>query len=123
MLQHLRLTNNLSLETILAKALILEDLTPTEGLFLLQVGKDGKGDRPLLNQIQQAADQLRQKLVGDTVTYVVNHNINFTNICEQHCSFCAFRRDAQDVEAFWLNNEQILAKAKYAVSQNATEIC
>ena len=61
--------------------------------------------------------------MGDTVTYVVNRNINFTNICEQHCSFCAFRRDAGEEGAFWLDNSQIIAKAQLAVDIGATEIC
>jgi FO synthase subunit 2 len=61
--------------------------------------------------------------VGDTVTYVINRNINFTNICEQHCNFCAFRRDAETEGAFWLDSEQILKKAAEAVEQGATEIC
>jgi 5-amino-6-(D-ribitylamino)uracil---L-tyrosine 4-hydroxyphenyl transferase len=74
-------------------------------------------------QIQEASDRLRQTLVGDTVTYVVNRNVNFTNICEQHCSFCAFRRDEGDEGAFWLNTEQILTKVTDAVNRNATEIC
>ncbi|MEY2831861.1 MAG: hypothetical protein RLZZ574_1119, partial [Cyanobacteriota bacterium] len=63
------------------------------------------------------------KQVGDTVTYVINRNINFTNICEQHCSFCAFRRDADEVGSFWLDNTQIIAKATEAVAIGATEIC
>jgi FO synthase subunit 2 len=73
--------------------------------------------------IQQAADQLRQQLVGETVTYVVNRNINFTNICEQHCNFCAFRRDSGDEGAYWLNWGQILEKTAEAVQFGATEIC
>lgn len=73
--------------------------------------------------LQKKADYLRQTQVGDTVTYVINRNINFTNICEQHCSFCAFRRDEADEGAFWLNTEQILAKTTEAVKEGATEIC
>jgi FO synthase subunit 2 len=73
--------------------------------------------------IQEKADYLRQKQVGDTVTYVINRNINFTNICEQHCSFCAFRRDADEEGAFWLNTAEILAKSAEAVKKGATEIC
>jgi FO synthase subunit 2 len=61
--------------------------------------------------------------VGDTVTYVVNRNLNFTNICEQHCSFCAFRRDAGEAGAFWLDWGMIQEKAAAAVAQGATEIC
>ncbi|MEN9767539.1 MAG: hypothetical protein RLZZ32_1499, partial [Cyanobacteriota bacterium] len=44
--------------------------------------------------LQTLADDLRRTLVGETVTYVRNRNLNFTNHCVQHCSFCAFRRDA-----------------------------
>jgi FO synthase subunit 2 len=73
--------------------------------------------------LQKTADQLRQKQVGETVTYVVNRNINFTNICEQHCNFCAFRRDENEEGAFWLNTTQILAKSSEAVKAGATEIC
>jgi FO synthase subunit 2 len=54
---------------------------------------------------------------------VINRNINFTNICEQHCSFCAFRRDSGEEGSFWLNTEQILAKTADAVAKEATEIC
>ena len=73
--------------------------------------------------IAQTADLLRQKQVGETITYVVNRNINFTNICEQHCSFCAFRRDADEAGSFWLDTEQIISKAAEAVKIGATEIC
>ncbi|BFM40007.1 7,8-didemethyl-8-hydroxy-5-deazariboflavin synthase subunit CofH [Synechocystis sp. LKSZ1] len=106
------------LESILAKALAQEDLTPEEGCFLLTCRDDSAW-----LAIQQAADQLRANLVGETVTYVVNRNLNFTNICEQHCSFCAFRRDAEDSGAFWLTPAQILAKVEDAITQGATEIC
>jgi len=54
---------------------------------------------------------------------VINRNINFTNICEQHCSFCAFRRDSGDEGAYWLDRAQILEKATDAVERGATEIC
>jgi 5-amino-6-(D-ribitylamino)uracil---L-tyrosine 4-hydroxyphenyl transferase len=76
-----------------------------------------------IEEIRLTADRLRQQQAGDTVTYVINRNINFTNICEQHCSFCAFRRDAGADGAFWLSTEQILAKAQDAVAKAATEIC
>ncbi len=73
--------------------------------------------------IRQAADAARQETVGDTVTYVINRNINFTNICEQHCRFCAFRRDADQAGAYWLDEAAILSKVAEAVAAGATEIC
>ena len=107
-----------SLTHILDKALAQQELTCSEGLFLLTTQ-----ETEAIQAIQIAADQLRSQLVGDTVTYVINRNINFTNICEQHCNFCAFRRDAETEGAFWLDSEQILSKATEAVKQGATEIC
>lgn len=94
------------------------ELSESEGIILLS-----QTEQTVIDQIRQTADKLRQKQVGDTVTYVINRNINFTNICEQHCNFCAFRRDAEEEGAFWLNIEQIIIKATEAVQQGATEIC
>ena len=94
------------------------DISVAEGIYLLQ-----QQDSEVKGAIATTANLLRQKQVGDTVTYVVNRNINFTNICEQHCSFCAFRRDADEAGSFWLNREEIIAKAEEAVNIGATEIC
>ncbi len=107
-----------SIAAILDRALAGKDLSPEEGVVLLQQ-RDGN----TLAQIQATADRLRQQQAGDTVTYVINRNINFTNICEQHCSFCAFRRDAGETEAYWLDWGQILEKARDGVQRGATEIC
>ncbi len=94
------------------------DLSPEEGVLLLK-----QTDSEAIAAIRHTADQLRYNQVGDTITYVINRNINFTNICEQHCSFCAFRRDADDVGAYWLDWGQILEKSQDAVKRGATEIC
>ena len=105
-------------DEILHKALDNQDLSVAEGIILLtQIDKDSKA------KIRETADLLRQKQVGNIVTYIINRNINFTNICEQHCSFCAFRRDEGDEGAFWLEIPQILAKTADAVQRGATEIC
>ncbi|OCQ93333.1 7,8-didemethyl-8-hydroxy-5-deazariboflavin synthase subunit CofH [Oscillatoriales cyanobacterium USR001] len=106
------------MDLILNRALDGDDLSPAEALVLLQ-----QKDRDRIASIQTVADQLRSLQTGNTVTYVINRNINFTNICEQHCNFCAFRRDEQDTGAFWLDFAQILEKATDAVQQGATEIC
>ncbi len=94
------------------------DISEAQALNLVQ-----QKNIEVRNAIAKTADSLRKKQVGNTVTYVINRNINFTNICEQHCSFCAFRRDAGEKGAFWLNTAQIIAKAKEAVNIGATEIC
>jgi 5-amino-6-(D-ribitylamino)uracil---L-tyrosine 4-hydroxyphenyl transferase len=116
--QNLAQTLNPSLQTVLARALDGEDLSPDEGLVLLRVRSPSER-----RQVQRVADRLRLRQSGDAVTYVVNRNINYTNICEQHCSFCAFRRDDGEDGAYWLGFDQILEKATDAVAQNATEIC
>ncbi len=105
-------------DRILDRAVQGDDISATDALLLLtQTHAD------IIDRIRIAADKLRQIQVGDTVTYAINRNINFTNICEQHCSFCAFRRDEGTEGAFWLSTEQILAKAEAAVALSATEIC
>jgi FO synthase subunit 2 len=94
------------------------DLSPEEGVILLK-----QTDSSAIASIRSTADKLRYTQAGDTVTYVINRNINFTNICEQHCSFCAFRRDDGDAGAYWLDWAQILPKLTDAVQRGATEIC
>lgn len=107
-----------AIEAILERSSRGEDISEAEGLILLQ-----QTDSDAITAIRQTADLLRKKQVGDTVTYVINRNLNFTNICEQHCSFCAFRRDPGEEGAFWLDSKQMLEKAADAVRRGATEIC
>ena len=107
-----------TVETILDHALAGNDLSTEEGAVLLR-----QTDPDALAAIRTTADKLRHEQAGDTVTYVINRNINFTNICEQHCSFCAFRRDQDEAGAYWLDWAQILEKAMDAVQRGATEIC
>lgn len=112
------ITTSKSIDAILDRALDGADLSPKAGLVLLAQTEPGA-----IAAIRDAADRLRQQQVGHTVTYVINRNINFTNICEQHCSFCAFRRDEGEDGAYWLGTAQILEKATDAVQRGATEIC
>ena len=70
-----------------------------------------------------AADALRAAAVGDDVTYVVNRNLNFTNICFVGCRFCAFKRQRWEADAYNRPVEAILAKVQEAVDRGATEIC
>ena len=70
-----------------------------------------------------AADLLRERLVGDRVTYVVNRNINFTNVCFVGCKFCSFAHGPNHPEANFSSVEQVVAKAKDAWGMGATEVC
>src|SRR5574337_1499401 len=69
------------------------------------------------------ADELRKRRVGDIVTYVVNRNINFTNVCIKQCGFCAFSRDFREEEGYFLPTDEIVRRAKEARSLGATEVC
>ncbi|MBV5259830.1 7,8-didemethyl-8-hydroxy-5-deazariboflavin synthase subunit CofH [Synechococcus moorigangaii CMS01] len=108
----------MQLDQLLDAAIAGQDLTIEAGVFLLSQTEPGA-----IEAIRAAADTLRQQLCGETVTYVVNRNLNFTNICEQHCHFCAFRRDAGDQDAFWLDQGQLQEKAAIALAIGATELC
>jgi FO synthase subunit 2 len=111
-------TTNMALDSILDRALGGNAISEAEGVTLLE-----QTDAGAIAAIRDAADALRRQQVGDTVTYIINRNINFTNICQQHCSFCAFRRDAGQAGAYWLDLDVVLHKAQEAVERGATEIC
>jgi FO synthase len=70
-----------------------------------------------------AANQLRRELVGDVVTYVINRNINFTNICFIGCKFCAFSRGPQQRDAYFLSLEEVARRAVEACERGASEVC
>src|SRR5580692_6214248 len=70
-----------------------------------------------------AADALRRELVGNIVTYVVNRNINFTNICFVGCKFCAFSRGPRESDTYFLSLEEVAQKAREAWQIGATEVC
>jgi FO synthase subunit 2 len=70
-----------------------------------------------------AADVLRARTVGDVVTYVINRNINFTNVCVKACGFCAFSRGHLAEEGYFLPIEEILRRAQEARELGATEVC
>ena len=70
-----------------------------------------------------AANAIRRELAGNIVTYVVNRNINFTNICFVGCKFCAFSRGPREDDTYFLTLEQVAQKAKQAWELGATEVC
>lgn len=78
---------------------------------------------PLLDQVCRLADDLRREVVGDTVTYVVNRNINFTNVCYVGCRFCAFAQRRTDADAYSLSLGQVADRAAEAWGLGATEVC
>ncbi len=77
----------------------------------------------LLEQVCRLADDLRRETVGDEVTYVVNRNINFTNVCYVGCRFCAFAQRRTDADAYSLSMSQVADRAEEAWNLGATEVC
>jgi FO synthase len=77
----------------------------------------------LLEQVVRLADDLRRETVGDDVTYVVNRNINFTNVCYVGCRFCAFAQRRTDADAYSLSLDEVADRAQEAWDLGATEVC
>ncbi|NUO96423.1 MAG: bifunctional FO biosynthesis protein CofGH [Nonomuraea sp.] len=92
-------------------------LTDAEAVALL--GAEGEA----LDQLAALADALRKEAAGDEVTYVVNRNINFTNVCYTGCRFCAFAQRRTDADAYTLSLDQVADRAEEAWAAGATEVC
>ncbi|MDP9799489.1 FO synthase [Catenuloplanes nepalensis] len=80
-------------------------------------------DGSALDELARIADGLRRDAVGDDVTYIVNRNINFTNVCYVGCRFCAFAQRERDADAFRLSIEQVADRAEEAWKLGAVEVC
>ncbi|WP_434438523.1 bifunctional FO biosynthesis protein CofGH [Lentzea sp. E54] len=80
-------------------------------------------DGDALEEMTRLADDLRREVVGDDVTYVVNRNINFSNVCYVGCRFCAFAQRERDADAFRLSAEEVADRAQEAWDSGATEVC
>ena len=102
---------------ILGRALEGSELTVDEGIRLTEVqGRE-------LHALTLVADEIRRRQAGDIVTYVVNRNINFTNVCIKHCTFCAFSRDHREEEGYFLPLDEVVRRAVEAWDMGATEVC
>jgi FO synthase len=77
----------------------------------------------VVEEMRTAADELRAELVGERVTFVVNRNVNFTNICVVGCAFCGFGQGRRSPDAYHVTPEDFVARVKEAVDYGATEIC
>ena len=102
---------------ILNKSLSEKEISAKEGVVLYKT----KGIE--FHLVGLVANELRKRRVGNTVSYVVNRNINFTNVCIKQCGFCAFSRDFREEEGYFLPTEEIVRRAKEAHSLGATEVC
>ena len=102
---------------ILNKALSEKEISVKNGIELYSANEID------FHLIGLVADELRKRRVGDIVSYVVNRNINFTNVCIKQCGFCAFSRDFREEEGYFLPTEEIVRRAKEAHQVGATEVC
>ena len=105
------------LARLLDGALSGRELTQADALRLL------RADGPDLRALLGAADVARRDDNGDDVSFVINRNINFTNICYVGCSFCGFSRHVDDPDAYDRTMEEILVKCRDAVARGASEVC
>ncbi|TWP46017.1 7,8-didemethyl-8-hydroxy-5-deazariboflavin synthase [Lentzea tibetensis] len=80
-------------------------------------------DGAALETMARLADELRASVVGDDVTYVVNRNINFSNVCYVGCRFCAFAQRERDADAYRLSVDEVADRAEEAWLAGATEVC
>ena len=101
----------------LAKAEARRPLTDEEALALFRAEGDD------LEALCAVADGLRRDAVGDDVTYVVNRNINFTNVCYVGCRFCAFAQREIDPESYTLTLAEVADRAREAAAWGCTEVC
>ena len=102
---------------ILDRALAGDDISVEDAVELF----DTRGAE--FAAVGMVADELRRRTVGDLATYVVNRNINFTNVCIKRCGFCAFSRDFREEEGYFLPVNEIVRRAREAWDYGATEVC
>ncbi|WP_275409008.1 bifunctional FO biosynthesis protein CofGH [Sphaerimonospora thailandensis] len=101
-------------------------LTDEQAVALLGLAGDQTGadaDDAGLDELCRIADGLRRDAVGDDVTYIVNRNINFTNVCYTGCRFCAFAQRRTDADAYTLSLSEVADRAQEAWEAGATEVC
>jgi len=114
MLEQLNIDTHI--EDILGKSLE-KRISIRDGLTLMETtGRE-------LQALLITADIQRENIVGDKVTYIKNWNINFTNICTGTCGFCAFKRDEDNSESYFLSTEEIVRRAKTAWNNGSKEVC
>src|SRR5215467_474270 len=102
---------------VLERSLDGEEIGFEAGLLL--AGTRGRE----LEALVLAADRIRHERVGDVVTYVINRNINFTNVCFVGCRFCAFSRAPREHDAYFLSLEEVGRRAREAWERGAREVC
>src|SRR5579863_7871924 len=107
----------MTVESALDKALEARELSAEDGEALFAAEGDS------LRRLLSAADERRRHSAGERVAYVVNRNVNFTNVCVKRCGFCAFSRGHRAEQGYFLPAEEILRRVREARDLGATEVC
>jgi 7,8-didemethyl-8-hydroxy-5-deazariboflavin synthase CofH subunit len=107
----------MSVEAVLDNVLAGRELSAEEAAQLFSA----EGEN--LQRLISAADELRKRRVGDRVAYVINRNVNFTNVCVKRCGFCAFSRGHRAEQGYFLPTEEIQRRVREARDLGATEVC
>jgi 7,8-didemethyl-8-hydroxy-5-deazariboflavin synthase CofH subunit len=107
----------MTVDQVLDKAAAARELTAEDGEALFAA------EGAELQRLLSAADELRHRRVGDRVAYVVNRNVNFTNVCVKRCGFCAFSRGHRAEQGYFLPTEEVLRRVHEAWDLGATEVC
>jgi FO synthase subunit 2 len=114
MFEQLKIDNHI--DEILTKSLEANISTEEAVILMNTTGRE-------LQALLVASDVRREEIVGDKVTYIQNWNINFTNICTGNCGFCAFKKDENSGESYFLGMDEIVKRAKIAWDNGAVEVC
>ena len=112
------LKSSSDISKIIEKPFINQEITEEEAEKLFLIDNIDE-----LSSLVIAADKARKEDIGDDVTYVVNRNINFTNICNTYCGFCNFMAPEGDPRAYFLTMDEIKEKVHEARENGATEVC
>src|SRR5205814_8865404 len=110
-----RAGGRMTVESALDKALEARELSAEDGEALFAA----EGDN--LRRLLSAADERRRSRVGERVAYVINRNVNFTNVCVKRCGFCAFSRGHRAEQGYFLPLDEVLRRVREAWDLGATE--
>src|SRR5258705_1115198 len=107
----------MTVESALDKALEGRELSAEDGEALFAAEGDSLG------RLLSAADERRRSRAGERVAYVINRNVNFTNVCVKRCGFCAFSRGHRAEQGYFLPLDEVLRRVREAWDLGATEVC
>lgn len=107
------------IKTILSRVIETDYRLTVDDAALLFSCKDNPG----INMIKETANQLRKDVNGDKVSYIINQNVNFTNVCDSYCLFCGFRKSENEPDSYTITTDELYEKLLAASKSGAMEVC